>query len=249
MNCLAVVAVDVADHVPAVRFEAFGRVISEPSLDMPIDGDAVVIVQRNEFAETERSSQRARLMRNAFHHAAVAEERVGVVRYELDAGPVELPRQQLLRDRHADGVGDALPERSGRGLHAGRDAILRVPGGCRMQLAEAPELRQRQVIAAQVQQCVQQHRAVAVRDHEAVPVRPLRIRRVVPQVTPPQHLRDFGHAHRHAGMAGIRLLDRIHRQSAQRIDGITARRRRDRGLNSRCGAHVAISSSLRSAAE
>ena len=42
------------------------------------------------------------------------------------------------------------------------------------------------------------------------------------QMTPPQHLRDLGHAHRHAGMTGVRLLNRVHRECAQHIDGVAA---------------------------
>ena len=33
----------------------------------------------------------------------------------------------------------------------------------------------------------------------------------------PQRDRDFGHAHRHAGMAGFRRFDRVHRQRADRV--------------------------------
>ena len=67
-------------------------------------------------------------------------------------------------------------------------------------------------IAGQVQQRVQQHRAVAVRQHEAVAVGPGRIGRVVLQIMAPQHRGDVGHAHRHARVAGIRLLDRVDRE-------------------------------------
>ena len=52
-------------------------------------------------------------------------------------GPVELRGEQPLGERHADRVGEALAERTGRGLDAGRDADLRVAGRLRVQLAEA----------------------------------------------------------------------------------------------------------------
>ena len=81
-----------------------------------------------------------------------------------------------------------------------------------VQLAEVAQLAHRQVVAAQVQQRIQEHRAVAVRHHETVAVGPVRIGRVVLQVPAPQRDRDLGHAHRRAGMAGIGLLHGIHRQ-------------------------------------
>ena len=40
------------------------------------------------------------------------------------------------------------------------------------------------------------------------------------QVSPPQHFGDLGHAHRHAGMARVRLLHGIHGQRAKDVDDI-----------------------------
>ena len=72
-------------------------------------------------------------------------------------------------------------------------------------------------IAGQMQQRVEQHRAVAGRQHEAVAVGPVRIGRVELQELREQHGGDVGHAHRHAGMAGLGLLDGIH---GERADGV-----------------------------
>ena len=68
-----------------------------------------------------------------------------------------------------------------------------------------------------MQQRVLQHRAVAVREHEAVAIRPVRIGRIVAQMPRPQRDGDFGHAHRHAGMAALRGFDGVHRQRADRV--------------------------------
>ena len=43
--------------LPAIGFEAARRVISEPSLDLAIDGDPVVIINRNQFAQAEGAGQ------------------------------------------------------------------------------------------------------------------------------------------------------------------------------------------------
>ena len=94
----------------------------------------------------------------------------------------------------------------------------------RAELAERLQVLDGQRVAGQVQQRVQQHRAVAVGDHEAVAVGPLRIAGVVAQVVAPQHFGDVGHAHRHAGVAGVGFLDRVHREGADRIGKLPAAR-------------------------
>ncbi|MCY1235440.1 hypothetical protein D9M72_480560 [compost metagenome] len=210
-------AVDAADHVPAVSLEALRGVVVEPVHDVAVDRDAVVVPQRNQLVQLQRAGQRAGLVRNAFHQAAIAQENVGVVVDDIETGAVEFFAQQAFGQRHADRVGDALAERAGGGLHARGDAEFRVAGGLAVQLAEILQLFDRQVIAAQVQQRVDQHRAVAVGQHEAVAVGPLRVGRVVLQVPAPQRHGDIRHAHRRAGVAGIGLLDGVHGKHA---DGI-----------------------------
>ena len=55
---------------------------------------------------------------------------------------------------------------------------------------------------------------MAIREHEPVPVDPRRIAGVVLEEIAPQDLGDVRHAHGHAGMAGVRLLDGIHAEGA-----------------------------------
>ena len=127
-------------------------------------------------------------------------------------------REMPLGDRHADRVAEALAERAGGGLDAGRDEVLRMAGRERAELAEALDLVDRhRLVAGEVQQRVDQHRAVAGREHEAVAVRPFRVGGIVLEELGEQHGRDVGRAHRQAGMAGLRLLHRVHRE---RPDGV-----------------------------
>ena len=70
---------------------------------------------------------------------------------------------------------------------------------------------------------------MAVRQHEAVAVGPVRIGRVVAQVPAPQRDGDLGHAHRRARVPGVRLLHGVHRERADRVGhqvGVAGRRRR-----------------------
>ena len=76
---LAVLAIDVRQHVPAIGLEALGRVVGEPAHHLAVDGDPVVVVDHDELAELLRAGERSRLVRDPLHHAAVAEEDVGVM--------------------------------------------------------------------------------------------------------------------------------------------------------------------------
>ena len=91
-------------------------------------------------------------------------------------------------------------------------------GRQRSQLAEMLDLVERHLgVAGEIEQRVEQHRAVPGRQHEAVAVRPVRVGGVEFQKLREQHGRDVGGAHRQAGMAGFRLLDGVHREPADRI--------------------------------
>src|SRR5581483_4364753 len=86
-------------------------------------------------------------------------------------------------ERHADAVGEALPERTGGGLDAGGEMRLRMSRRARAPLAKLLQLVERQVVAGEVQERVEQHRAVARREDEAIAIGPVRIARTVFQVT------------------------------------------------------------------
>ncbi len=128
-------------------------------------------------------------MADAFHQATVAHEHVGMVIddivLDLAVHAVELLGQQLLGQRHAHRVGDALSQRAGGGLNTRRDADFGVTSGLAVQLAEVLELAHRQFVAGEVQQRIDQHRAMAIGEHETIAVEPLGIGRVVLEVLAP----------------------------------------------------------------
>ncbi len=140
-------------------------------------------------------------MGDSLHQATVAEEDPGAVIDNLVAGPVEFIGQQLLGHGHADSVGDALAERAGGGLDARRVAVFRMARRLAVQLAKVLQVLDAEVIAGQVQQGIDQHRAVAIGEHETVAIRPLRVGWIVLEVVVPENLGDFRHAHGRAGVA------------------------------------------------
>ena len=80
------------------------------------------------------------------------------------------------------------------------------------------EVLERDGIAGQVQQRVQQHAGVAGAQHEAVAVGPVGMGRRVAQEAGPQHVGHRRRAHRGARVAGVRLLDGVDRERPDRVD-------------------------------
>jgi len=89
---VGVMAIDVLHDVPAVRLEALGGVVREPTRDLAVDRDAVVVVENGELAELQGAGERTGFVRDAFHEAAVAGEAVRVVVDERQAVLVVLRR-------------------------------------------------------------------------------------------------------------------------------------------------------------
>ena len=70
--------VNPGDDMPPIGLKSFWRVIGEPALDLAVDGNTVVVINRNQFAQTERASKRAGFVRNALHQTAITQERTQV---------------------------------------------------------------------------------------------------------------------------------------------------------------------------
>ena len=111
--------------------------------------------------------------RDAFHQAAVAGQHIGVV---VDEVVAEGGVHDALGDREADRIAEALAERAGRGLDAGGMAVFGMAGGLGAELAEVLDLVDGHVLVAEeIEQRIEQHRAVAGRQDEAVAVGPVRV--------------------------------------------------------------------------
>ena len=210
-----VVGVVDRQRVPAVGREAgldvFGR---EGEVGRAVDRDPVVVVEVDEPPQAEVPGQRGGLGADALHQVAVGAEREDVVVADVVAVAVA---QEALGHGHPDAVGESLPQRPGRRLDA-EGRALGVPGRARAPLAEALELGQREVVAGQVQDGVQEHRPVAGREHEAVAVGPVRRGRVVLHHPCEQHVGGGRHGQREPGMAGVGPLHGIHAEPADRGD-------------------------------
>jgi len=210
-----VVAVGHGQDVPAVRLEALADILGEGEIGGAVDGDVVVVVEDDQLAEPLVAGERGGLAADALHHAAVAGQRVGVVVHDVRAvGRGE----EALGERHADRVGEPLTQWAGGRLDAGRVAVLGVAGRAAAPLPERLEIVEAQVVSGEVQQGVQQHARVAGGEHEPVAVRPRRVGRVVAQMAGEEGVGHRRRAHRHAGVAGVGLLDAVDGQEADGLD-------------------------------
>ena len=104
-------------------------------------------------------------------------------------------------------------------------------------------------MAGQMKQRIQQHRAVTGRQHEAVAVRPRRIGRIEFQEAREQDGRNISHAHGHAGMAGLGLLDRVDGKKADGVGHLGMGDVRASGNGRQLGTFIAFASFVQSVAK
>ena len=196
--------------------EALDLVVGHGQRGRPVDGDRVVVEQHDQLVELEVAGERDRLLADALHQAAVAGDA------RRCSGRRCRSPSRALSSRSASAMPTALPRpwpsgpvvvsMPGAWPYSGWPAVLE-PSWRKLR-----ELLHRHAgIAGQMQQRVEQHRAVAGREHEAVAVRPIGRGGVELQEPGEQHGRHVGHAHRHAGMARLGLLHGIH---GERPDGV-----------------------------
>ena len=161
------------------------------------------------------AGKRNGFLADAFHQATIARDHIGAV---VDEVVAEARVEVALSHRHADRVGETLAERAGGRLDPGRVAEFRVARRLRAELAEIADLIERHAgIAGEVEQGIEQHRAVAGRQHKAVAVRPVRGSGVEFQEFLEQQGRAIGEAERQAAMAALGFLYGIHAERPDRI--------------------------------
>jgi hypothetical protein len=131
---------------------------------------------------------------------------------------IESGAKPPLGDRESDGIGKSLTQRARGDFDARRAAMFRMTRRTALRLAEVPEVFHRQVITGQEQQAVEQCTRMPSREHETISVGPVRISRIVPQMTGPQNVGHCCCAQRHAWVSGVRLLDHVDRQHPDGVD-------------------------------
>ena len=218
LNGCHVLAVGHLLHVPAVGFVTLLHILGEGDIRTAFDGDPVAIIEDDQLVELHHPCQGGGFRLDAFHHAAVPHEHVGIVIYHRIAFPVEDGSQMAFRHGHAHRHGDALAQGAGGSFHADGMAVFRMAGGLAAPLPEGLKILYAKGIAKQVEQGVFQHRGVARAQNEPVPRLPSRILGVMFHLLPD----GIGHgrgADGHTGMAAVGFLHRVCRQHTNGGDG------------------------------
>ena len=214
-----IVAVDEL-HVPAKGLEALHEIVVLRLVGHRVEGDVVAVENDDEIIQLLVGGEGHGLQRDALLHAAVAGEGDHVAVEDRVRLGVEAGGGHLAGDREADGVGDALAEGAGGGLDAGGLMELGVAGGLGVELTEGLQLVEGEIVAAEVEPGVDEHRAVAGGEHEAVAVEPAGGAGAVRERAAEKGCADFGGAEGQAEVAGIALMDGVHGEATGLVGGL-----------------------------
>jgi hypothetical protein len=207
--------------VPAVRLVPGRNVLAQRDPGVVLDRYLVVVVQQDQVAQPVVAGQGADLVADALLDVAVRGEAVDVVVEQRGARlgvRVEQAALAAAGDGHADGVAEALPERAGGGLDAGRVPVLRVTRCLRAPLPQRAQVVQVQAVAGEVELDVERQAGVPAGQDKAVAAGPQRLGRIVPQDALEQQVSRRSEAHRRTGMAVAGALHGVHGQHADRVD-------------------------------
>src|SRR5208282_3732873 len=166
-------------RMPFVSVESPAHVLVKGEFRVPVDSHVIVVVEINDVAQPEMPRDRRCLARYAFHQVAVAANAEDAMIEQPRFVAVEVRLEMLRGHRHADAVAEALTERAGGGLDAGDAPVLGMPRRFAAELAKLLDVVERNVIAGEIEQAVDQHRAVAGGQDETIAPEPFWIFGVV----------------------------------------------------------------------
>ena len=170
-HLLGIMAVDLT-HRPVVGGDTLHDVVGDGERGVAVDRNIVLVVQNRELRQTQMTGEAERLVADALHQVAVRADDPGAV---IDQRFAEPRREDALGERHADRGRQALAERACRGLDRRVLAKFGMAGGGGVQLPKRLQLIDAHSgMAGQVQQRIEQHRAMTGGEHEPVAIGPMR---------------------------------------------------------------------------
>lgn len=109
-NRSGIMTINATHHMPAISLETLYGIIGKPALDMTIDRDTIIIIERHQLAQLQRTRQRTGFMGDPFHHATIPHKGIGIMINDLMTGTVKLGGEGFFSDRHPHGICNALPQ-------------------------------------------------------------------------------------------------------------------------------------------
>ena len=186
--------------MPAVGFKPFGYAFAEGKTGKALDRYFVIVVKVDQLSQFEMAGEGSGFRRNTFHQITIGNDCVDMVIDYRKLFLVESCGKMGSAHSHAHTISKTLAQGPGSDFHSWRQKILRMAWRFRAPLAEILDFIQREIIARQIKQRIDQHRAVPGREEEAIPILPLRVVRIVAQKTCPEHIRHWSSAERQTGM-------------------------------------------------
>jgi hypothetical protein len=223
---LDVVGITNLHDVPTEPFKPLADVFRKCEFGIALDRDVIIVVQPAEVGQLQMSGDGCRFAADAFHQIAVAAHGVHVVVEQVKALLVVASGKPLRRHRHADAVANALPQRARRCFDARRVAVFGMARTRTSQLSKTLDVVERDaqfasrlLDAREMQNRVQQDRHMSTREDEPVAGWPIGMFGIVSERVVPQSVCDGSQRHRGSRVAAVCLLDRVHRQGADRVNG------------------------------
>ena len=79
-----VVTIDVVLDMPVISSKSFRCVIGKPSIDLPINGNTIIIIDAYQFGKLKCPRKRSSFMRNTFHQTAITRKDISKVINDLE---------------------------------------------------------------------------------------------------------------------------------------------------------------------
>lgn len=171
----------------------------------PTDGDMVVIIDANEIAELQMTSQGSCLACNTFHSTSITKETVCVIVHHLEALLVEHTTSMRLTHSQTNSIAKTLTKRPGGHFDTRGVMGFGMTRCYAVHLSEVLEIVHGDLVAEEMKEGILKHASVAVRKHKAISVEPAGILRVEGHELVEENMGHWGHAHGCARMAGVRL--------------------------------------------
>src|SRR5262245_60759618 len=114
-------------------------------------------------------------MGDPLHEIAVAADEIREVVDDAVPLAVEHRTEMRLGHREANRIPNTLAQRTGRRLDPRSVAVLRMARRLALPLSELLQIIEREIVTAQVERTIDQHRCVSRGQHESIAIGPLRI--------------------------------------------------------------------------
>src|SRR5438067_8983170 len=197
---LHVVALDFLG-IESVGLKTFSRVLALRLVGHGIERDGVGIVNQNQIIEPEMPGEGARFRRHALLETTIARQTKNMLVENAMLVGVEMRSRHFRRHCHPDRVANALPQRTSGSLDSRRFKKFRMPRCFRMELTKTLDVVDRNVVAAQVQPCVQEHAAVPGGKNKIVAIDPARLIWIMSEQITVEHRPDLRASERQTKVA------------------------------------------------